>query len=216
MDADGSNVTRLTDSPDVDESPDWSPDGSRIAFATFRDGNQEIYVMNAGGSNQVNLTNTSGDDEGNPSWSPDGSKIAFVFGRGPNSGIYVMDADGSNRTRLADSPIRDADPSWSPDGNKIAFWSRRGFSPGEGRFGLQPNPPDIYVIDSDGSNETRLTSHVDWDYNQVWSPDGSKIIFVTTRDGNNEIYVMNADGTNPFRLTNHPASDEWPSWSPSE
>ena len=196
MVADGSNVSRLTDSPDVDESSDWSPDGTRIAFDTFRDGNQEIYVMNSGGSNQVNLTNTSGHEEGHPSWSPDGSKIAFVFGRGANSGIYVMDADGSNRTLLADSPIRDTGPSWSPKGNKIAFWSRRGFSPNE--FGRpQPNAPDIYVIDTDGFNETRLTSHVGWDFNQVWSPDGSNIIFVNDRDGNNEIYVMNADGTNP-------------------
>ena len=246
MNADGSNLTRLTDNSAMDLQPRWSPDGSKIVFTSNRDEKLEIYVMDADGSKVTRLTDSHDVDE-SPDWSPDGTRIAFATFRDGNQEIYVMNADGSNQVNLTNtSGAHEGNPSWSPDGSKIAFVFGRGpnsgiyvmdadgsnrtrladspmrdadpsWSPDGNKIAFWSRiPPDIYVIDSDGSNETRLTSHVDWDYNQVWSPDGSKIIFVTGRDGNNEIYVMNADGTNPFRLTNHAASDEWPSWSPSQ
>ena len=77
MDADGSNPTRLTNNPDVDTQPNWSPDGAGLVFVSERDGNQEIYVMNADGSNPTRLTNNS-DVDFLPAWSPDGTSIAFV------------------------------------------------------------------------------------------------------------------------------------------
>ena len=79
--------------------PAWSPDGRQIAFVSDRDGNWEIYVMNADGSSQTNLTNDLPDDTG-PVWSPDGRQIAFVFCRDGSYEIYVMNADGSGQTRL--------------------------------------------------------------------------------------------------------------------
>jgi len=87
--------------------------GSRIAFESVRDGNGEIYVMDADGSNQTRLTNNPADD-GSPAWSPDGSRIAFYSDRDGNYEIYVMDADGSNQTRITNNPAGDAFLDWSP------------------------------------------------------------------------------------------------------
>jgi Tol biopolymer transport system component len=113
MNADGTNVARLTNHAAFDQQPAWSPDGSKIAFVSQRDGNSEIYVMHADGSNQTRLT----DDDANPAWSPDGRKIAFASNRGENDNwdIYVMPADGSdgdNPTRLTTDSAIDGDPAW--------------------------------------------------------------------------------------------------------
>lgn len=153
MDADGSNQTRLTFTAVYSErGPTWSPGGARIAFKTNRDGNDEVYVMNADGSNLVNLTNNAAHDR-EPAWSPDGSKIAFTSVRAPG-GIYVMDADGSNQTFLTAG----WDPSWSPDGSKIAFVSAR------------DGDNEIYVMEADGSNVLRLTFSPGYDGQPVWEP----------------------------------------------
>jgi hypothetical protein len=201
MDADGSNQTGLTQRPPDDRSPAWSPDGSRIAFHSYRDGNRDIYVMDADGSNQTRLTQNSAWNQF-PAWSPDGSRIAFPSGRDGSMDIYVMDADGSNQTRLTREPSEDWSPAWSPDGSRIAFESYR-----DGNW-------DIYVMDADGSNQTRLTRHPSQDWSPVWSPDGSRIAFQSDRDGNDDIYVMDADGSNQTRLTRDPAQDWSPAWSP--
>ncbi|MGH7783506.1 MAG: Ig-like domain-containing protein, partial [Candidatus Binatia bacterium] len=124
MDPDGSNQTNLTNDQALDESPAWSPDGTRIAFDTDRDGNAEIYVMFSDGSSQTRLTFDPAADRG-PTWSPDGARIAFTSHRDGNKQIYVMNADGSNQTRLTNNATDDESPAWSPDGAKIAFTSNR-------------------------------------------------------------------------------------------
>jgi len=111
MNADGSGLTRLTNDPDRDAGPIWSPDSSRIAFTSERDGNVELYVMSADGSGLARLTNDPGFDVP-AAWSPDGSRIAFVSDRDGNLEIYVMNADGSSQTRLTNSPGSDRFPSW--------------------------------------------------------------------------------------------------------
>ena len=173
----------------------------RFAFVSTRDGNAEIYAMNADGSGLARLTNKKANSY-DPVWSPDGKKIAFVSDRDGNLEIYTMNADGSGQTNLTNNPAIDEQPAWSPDSTKIAFGSER-----DGHH-------KIYAMNADGSNVTLLTNHPAFNELPTWSPDGTKIAFTTDRDGNSEIYVMNADGTNPRRLTNNTAQDAFAQWSP--
>ncbi len=227
MDADGGNQRRLTNNPASDHSPSWSPDGKRIAFISDRDGHphripgwftSEIYVMNADGSNQQNLTNNPADDR-DPSWSPDGKRIAFMSRRDGNNEIYVMDADGGNQQNLTNNPDpnghpNDEEPSWSPDGAHIVFTARRE-AHFENKFAVTY---EIYVMDANGENQQRLTNNRNNELLPVWSPDGKRIAFVSDRKGNLDnfdIYVMDADGGNQQNLTNNRAWNWTPSWSPS-
>jgi hypothetical protein len=174
---------------------------SRIAFDSTRDGNYEIYVMNADGTNQTRLTNNSAIDA-RASISADGNRIAFGSNRDGNYEIYVMNADGSGQIRLTNNLADDFIPNFSPDGSKIAFESVR-----DGNF-------EVYVMNADGTNQTRLTNNLTRDGNPAFSPDGSKIAFESSREGNSEIYVMSADGSGQTRLTNNPAEDGDPFFSP--
>ena len=194
---------------------------AQIAFASKRDGNFEIYVMNADGGNPRRLTNHPHADI-NPSWSPNGKRIVFMSARDGHGGhgpsiyeIYVMDADGDNQQRLTNNPSDDRYPSWSPDGKRIAFESDRD---AEG----QPHGIDIYVMDADGGNQERLTNNLTEDQYPSWSPDGQRIVFSARREGHvvhnlditYEIYVMDADGGNQHRLTNNRNNELSPVWSP--
>ncbi len=179
-----------------------SPGGPRIVFVSDRDGNEEIYVMNADGSGVTRLTHNPAYD-GGPSWSPDGTRIAFDSERDGNYDIYVMKGDGTEVTRLTDDLEYDGDPSWSPDGTRIAFMSTR------------DGNAEIYVMDADGSRETNLTNNAADDAGFAWSPEGTRIAFVSNRDeplGLWEIYVMKADGSGVTRLTRRSVSA--PVWSP--
>jgi Tol biopolymer transport system component len=221
MNDDGSGLMRLTNHAAEDGRPSWSPDGSRIAFDSIRNGyDYDIYVMNADGSSVSALTDTPSQDVF-PAWSPDGSRLAFVSLRDepdpagcyPNCNweIYVMNADGSGVTRLTNDPAEDFGPTWSPDGTRIAFDSYRDDS------------YNIYVMNADGSGVRQLTDSPAGNVNPAWSPDGTRIAFTSVRADPNpetcdpcnwEIYVMNADGQGATRLTEHPAVDEYPTWSP--
>ncbi|HEU4698410.1 MAG TPA: Ig-like domain-containing protein [Gemmatimonadales bacterium] len=204
-DVDGGEPRRLTQSAGDDLNPVWSPDGTKIAFASYRDGatNAEIYVAEADGSNPRRLTNDSGRDW-EPAWSPDGTKIAFSSQRDGNFELYVMNADGTDQVRLTNTSAQEATPVWSPDGSRIAFEY------------LGTGSGDIYVMAADGSNRQRLTTSGSMDALPAWSPDGTRLAFASERDGigNFEIYVMNADGSSQTRLTNSPAEDYGAGWSP--
>ena len=203
---------RLTTDPATDFDPAWSPDGNRIAFRSQRDGNDEIYVMNADGTCQVNLTNDPADDW-SPAWSPDGTRIAFAhfFDGNPYSDIAVINVDGTGMKRLTTSSGEY--PAWSPDGTRIAFASARA-----GNY-------DIYVMNADGSAQTQLTTDPAYDMSPVWSPDGTQIAFDTQRDSfppkevgigpEFEIHLINADGSGDTRLTNNTNEDRFPAWAPN-
>jgi Tol biopolymer transport system component len=158
-----------------DEVPNWSPDNSRIVFQSDRNnlfsGSADIYVMNADGSGQTRLTSDVNDDSA-PIWSPDGTKIAFQSSRnGVNYQVYVMNADGSGQVNISNNSSNEKQPSWSPDGTKLAFASDRD----------QPGFPSIYVMNANGSNQTRLTFSASGrrDEQPAWSPDGLKLAFTS-------------------------------------
>lgn len=200
---DGTGFTVLTNDPRLDVDPAWSPDRSRIAFASDRDGNFEIYSMNANGTNLVRLTSNLAVDR-NPDWSPDGSRIVFESDRPGNQEIYVMNADGSNQVRLTESPSADIHPAWSPDGTRIAFASDRAA------------PFSIFAMNPDGSNVTRLTVASFPEVRPAWSPDGARLAYTSALSPTqNVIYVMNADGSGRTLLTNEFDDLAGPAWSPS-
>jgi TolB protein len=120
----GEDVLQLTDNPEHDYEPNWSPDGEHIAFTSRRDGNSEIYVMDADGSHVTRLTENSSLDW-RPVYSPDGQWIVFESWRSGTSDIYMMRADGSGLRQLTDDPAEDGNPTWSPDGKYIVFHSQR-------------------------------------------------------------------------------------------
>ena len=183
----------VTNHPATDRNPTWSPDGTRLAFESFRDGNREVYVMNVDGSNVRRLTTDPALDF-DPAWSPDGGRIAFASNRDDdNYEIYVMNADGTAQTRLTNDPVVEYNPAWSPDGRRIAFHSFRG-------------PPaqyqNLYTMNPDGSGVSRITQTQRNDWNPAWAPDGGHLVFQSDRDAVVEqVYIIDVDSKEQTKLT---------------
>jgi Tol biopolymer transport system component len=196
------DITATVTACEVNVMPRYPVAAERqVSFSSDRDGNFDIYLMNASGSGAHRLTDTPADDY-DPVWSPDGSRAAFTSERNGNKEIYLVEGDSGEDFRLTNDDAEDIAPAWSPDGTRIAFQSRR-----DGNW-------NIYVVDVDGENLQRLTDHSGNDETPAWSSDGSQLAFVTDRDGNQEIYVMDADGGSVQRITDDAANSTNPVWSP--
>lgn len=180
---DGTEQINLTNNSAVDQTPAWSPDGSRVAFSSNRDGDFGVYVMSTDGSDTEWLADGDG-----PAWSPDGSKIAYNL----DGDIYLMDSDGTNTVNLTSSGFAEGIPAgaWSPDGEKIVYLTDR------------HNNWDVFLMDADGSNHMRLTTSQHNQMGGSWSPDGTKIAYWEKCNLEGDcVYYMNADGTGAVRLT---------------
>jgi Tol biopolymer transport system component len=177
----------------------------RIAFESWRDLDAEIYIMDNWGTNLRKLTANNAEDRW-PGFSRDGAKIAFCSNRDANYEVYTMNGDGGNQRRLTHTPDRDElTPDWSPDRSKIAFAQ----SP-LGDWLVS----EIHVMRSDGTGDTAITGDGNGDSRPIWSPDGTKILFYSKRDGHYEIYTMNPEGSSQQRLTNSPEDKAFAQWSP--
>jgi uncharacterized repeat protein (TIGR01451 family) len=208
VDADGSNRVDISNESDGDLDPDWSPNGTKIAWVHYYDGKGDILVANADGSSKTNLTNHPKDDRA-PDWSPDGTKIAFYSYRTDRWEVYVMNADGSNVTELTSQTCQSHDPVWSPDGTKIAFIC-----------GLKEYA-EVYVMNANGSDQTRLTEDSTSDYLEdmalSWSPDSTRLVFVKyyNKDRNKgNIYVVDVNTKVVTQLTDKDSASHSPQWSP--
>jgi Tol biopolymer transport system component len=190
---DGKGLHDVSNDPSrIDDAPDWSPDGTRIAFAgdpCFTDGAGApqggpcVFVMNADGSGTANLT-------------PEEKRL---------------ECDPDNQNAGYSHAHHSDDPSWSPDGSKIAF---------TGYFDIcthsSDGATDIWVMNADGSGKKQLTSTPNFSENPNWSPDGNWIVFDSDRGekGNLDVYKMHPDGSGVTQLTDSPALDALPAFSP--
>lgn len=154
MKPDGKSPRRLTKSDDID--PTWSPDGSKIAFASARNGARQLFVMDSDGSSIRQITHLD-NMGGRSTWSPDGTKIAFYGGPAGDHNIYIIDLNGGGLVQLT-SGGDNLGPSWSPDGNWITFTSFR------------DGNNEIYIIHPDGSGLRRLTDNTISDWQPRWGP----------------------------------------------
>jgi TolB protein len=193
------------------------------------DGPSFVYRGNSDGTGETALFNDgqtpSGPGTANPEavgeeydWSPDGSQVAYMDWSPSESAyeIFVMHPDGTGVSQITHDNGLDSSPSWSPDGTRIAYASDRRGGFEAGCWGTASCPSDIYVINVDGTGETRLTSGPADESRPDWSPDGTKIVFQSNRGApqSSGIYVMDADGSYVTRLTSSPGWDIAPQWSP--
>ena len=223
MNPDGTGYTKIIDGGGINAQAVWSPDGTKIAFSSSRNSTPpvlgsfggDIWVVNADGSNPIQLTHSSTD--GSPAWSADG-RLAFTSFRDHiddhsfTSSIYVMNADGSNQHAVTtvDTVTFDTEPAWSPDGKRIAFIRSDQLQRGAG---IDGGFEEIYTVNDDGSNLQQLTVVPDFiatygvsKDHPTWSPDGTRIAFIESPwlDFDLAGYivgVVNADGSDEHFLT---------------
>ena len=223
MNADGTDLVRLTDQHAGNGAPAWSSDGRRIAFTSNHSGNNEIFVINADGTDLVNWTDHPADDA-SPVWSPDGHRIAFTSNRSGDNEIYMMNTEieGWRYSRKDGTEVN------AEHYNKLLPFLKG----------------QVIAL---GADLIQLTDHPADDISPTWSPDGRRIVFTSNRSGDNEIYIIDPDarerryfrkdGTeisaedynkllpflkgqvitgaaDPLNVTNHPADDGSPVWSP--
>jgi Tol biopolymer transport system component len=182
------------------ELPAVSPDGRLIAFDAGRPQEENLYLMNADGTDRRRLTDDPG-SEHSPSFSPDGSRIVYAA----DAGIFTIALDGGDRELLTSGP--DFKPQYTPDGSTIVFESARG--------GLISA---IWSMDADGSNLKRLTPARLRAGGPDVAPDGQHIVFFSNESYPlpTSLYVMDMDGSNIIRLTRsvNGHHDLWPAYSP--
>ena len=203
-----SSPAKLSDIEAV-EVGDWSSDGESVVFSSNDKERLGIHVRNPDGVNQRQMT--CGKDYG-AKWSPDSKRLAFISEREGNPDIYVMERDAEDELcpntkdsrkdvlRLTETDESESDISWSPDSRNILFVSER------------DGNKEIYVMESSGNKQIRLTFNEKADYSPVWSPDGRTIAFVSALDGDADIFTMDSSGQNQARITNNDSADTDPRW----
>jgi len=200
-DYDGYNLNQLTNSGELKLFPDWSSNGSKIAFCSYASSNLNIYTYDWN-RHTIDLVCNKPGLNSSPVFSPDGKTIAASLSIEGTPDIYLMSVDGKNLRRVTYDRSIEVSPTWTPSGQELAYVSDR------------TGTPQIYVVNVDGTDMRRLTFEGSYNTSPAWSPRGDIIAYVCREsDGLNQIYVTDINGENRMRLTNLRNNEE-PSWSP--
>ncbi|MFN2525651.1 MAG: hypothetical protein ABR505_05225 [Actinomycetota bacterium] len=197
-------LTQLTEGPEEDWCPAWSPRGDRIAFGRrIGLGAGDLFVLDVKTGRITNVSTTPDSNEFYPAWSPDGRRIVFASDRGNPAAypfidmdLYVVDMEGEV-TQLVDMDGVQAMPAWSPQGDVIAFQDRATNS--------------IRLVPATGGHAVMIAQSEDEPGGPSWSPDGRQLAFATTTG---DLWVVNRGGSGLYRLSGLPSVHSNPSWSP--
>jgi Tol biopolymer transport system component len=190
---DGSNLKRLTDAVGYDAEGSFSPDGKQIVFCSNRDGNLQLYLMESDGKNVRRLTNAPGCYNGGPFFSPNGKRIVFRSDRKKKDylQLYVINADGTGERALTDNEGVNWGPYWYKDSRHIVYAAADHSDPS-----ARPNY-DLWWMDIDTGKKVRLTYAPGADVLPVFSPDGKKLMWTSTREGHGPAQLYIADFVEP-------------------
>jgi TolB protein len=201
-DADGYDPQSMMNSREPILSPEWSPDGTRIAYASLEErGHQVVFVQDVASGRRKKVSSFKGLN-GAPAWSPDGKSLAVTLSKDGNPEIYVIDLISKKHRRLTNHWAIDTEPTWTPDGKTIIFTSDRG-----GR-------PQLYRVSSRGGQAERLTFEGQYNAKASVSQDGKKVTMVHRTNDDYQIAVMDLESGNLQVLTDG-TLDESPSFAPN-
>jgi TolB protein len=200
-DADGFNPQAVVGSPEPLLSPNWSPDGQRLAYVSFEKGNSAIYVQNVA-TGQRDLVSSGKGINGAPAFSPDGRSLAMTLSYTGNPEIYIRDLTTGQKRQLTQHWAIDTEPAWSPDSKSIYFTSDRG------------GKPQIYRVAASGGKPVRITREGDYNARASISPDGSRIAVAHGRGSEYRIAVLDID-TGRISILTPGVLDESPSFAPN-
>ncbi len=208
VDYDGFNPRRVTVNGSLNILPAWSPDGTSLAYVSYRRGTPVIYLARIfEGKSEPNLTRERENSQAfAPTFSPDGEKLAFASNRDGNMDIWVANADGSDPRRLTQTRASDTAPCWSPTGQEIAFTSNR------------TGTPQLWVMSAEGLNVRRLTTVGNYNDGCAWSPAGQygEIAYTARLEsGGFDIAVIDLATRQVRQITQGHGSCEYPSWAPN-
>lgn len=240
---DGSQVRPLTNSPEAEIYPEWSPTLPILAYgAPDQSGGTILYLVHARGSLPVPVAHSVSGDR--PRWSPNGAWLLYTANEDGDTDVFRIRPDGTDQQKLTDNTRPDAAPYWSPDGRQIVYRSSQSTHDDLWRMDINGKNPrhltasasyatyplwtpdgqwivfggagewDIFRVNPDGYQIQNLTGNPAFDDDLAPSPDGQWLAFTSDRDGNRNIYRMKVDGSHLERLTDDPDADRDPRWSP--
>jgi TolB protein len=202
MEADGSNIRRVTGNGSINLFPSWSPEGDTLVYTSYRGGPPGLWMISRGRRKTGQFLESSRAVKYRGVWAPGNGHLAVVMNQDANTDIFMVGGNGQGLRRLTFGRSIETSPSWSPDQKRLAFVSD------------QSGSPQIYIRDMSSGNVRRLTYEGSYNASPAWSPTGEWIAYAAQTSSNFDLYLIDPDTGYTTALVIHPRSDEGPHWSP--